>query len=226
MILKEIIKASKWEDVRKSILSNYPDQENVLKGYEIVYKKLRSKAPLKSEMVLVCELNEPFLKNDEPFYEMYGTNGTKREDGEFEKFSLSLSPWSKWLGSRFSETTLKNLTKEEIIAHCLYDMTFHGFSEADLKKAGQKLDKQVKDMESKIRFVIVSILSPEKPRWHLFFNVKDETYCDEIDTATLFKKKKYAKAVLKVLNKGKSKDNVITKITTKNKKRKVLKYYK
>ncbi len=225
MKLKEIILGSNWEAIRKTFLHNYPDQEKSIIGYESVFKKLRSKAPVNSKMELVCEKAVPILKDDEPFFEVYGIDGTKREDGELERFSLSLAPWSKWLGTSLSERTLNKYTKEEIISHCLFDMTFHGFSEAEMRKVRKKLDKQIKDMESQVRYVIVSnFLSDTK--WRHYFNVANETWCDEIDTATIFKRKKYAAAILKKLNKGKDKSNIIAKITTKGKKRKVLKYYK
>ena len=43
MKLKEIIKASNWEAVRKAFLRIYPSQKKSIIGYEIVHKKLRAK---------------------------------------------------------------------------------------------------------------------------------------------------------------------------------------
>ena len=225
MKFKEIIKASNWEAVRKVFLHNYPDQEKSIAGYEIVYKKLRSKSPGNSTMELFCNKGEPILKGDEPFHEVYAIDGTKREDGELEKFSLSLTSWSKWLGSSISESTLQNYSNEEIISHCLFDMTFHGFSEPEIKKVNKELDIQMNDSQDPIRYIIVSDFSL-KMKWKLYFNISDETWCDDIDTATIFKRKEYASAILKTLDKEEEKSNIIAKITTKNDKRKVLKYYK
>ena len=225
MTLKEIIKVTNWTDVSRVFLQNYPDQKKWIDGYEMVYEKSKTKAPATSKMELFCGLAESTFKEDDPFHEVYGVDGTKREDGELEKFSLALSSWSKWLGSSISESTLNNYTKEEIISHCLFDMTFHGFSEAETKKARKKLDKSIKDHESRVRYVIVSVLSSEL-KWKLFFNISDETWCSELDTATIFKRRKHAMAILKTLNKGKVKSNILAKITTKDKKRKILKYFK
>lgn len=223
MILKDIIKNSNWEAVREVFLRNYPDQEKLISGYEVVYKKLKSKSPAKTKMELFCVLEEPTFKGDEPYHNVYGMDGTKREDGELEKFSLGLTSWSKWLGASLSEITLSKYTSEEIISHCLFDMTFHGFSEEEIKKVSRDLDKSVKDLEDPIRYIIVSdILSNRK--WQHYFDVSTETWCNEIDTATIFKRKKYALAILKTLNKGKVKSNFIAKITTKNKKRRIVKY--
>jgi hypothetical protein len=225
MNLKEIIKAANWESVSRVFLHNYPDQKKSIPGYEVVFNKLKSKRPSLSSMELICDLVEPTFKGDEPYHDVYGIDGTKREDGEMERYSLSLTPWSKWLGASLSESTLNKYTKEEIISHCLFDMTFHGFSELEMKKVRKEIDESVNDHKDPIRYVIVSILSLEL-EWKLFFNISDETWCDEIDSATIFKREKHALAILKTLNKGRDKSRILAKITTKNKKRKVLKYYK
>ena len=225
MKLKEIITTSNWEAVRKVFLHNYPIQKKAIIGYEIAYKKLRSKSPIISTMELCCDKREPIFKGDEPFHDVYGVDGTKREDGELEKFSLGLTPWSQWLGSSLSESILNNYTKEEIVSHCLFDMTFHGFSESEIIKAKKELDIRVKDSRDPIRYIIVSNFS-FKTKWQHYFNVSDETWCSEIDSATIFKREEHALAILKTLNKGKNKSNIIAKITIKNKKRKVLKYFK
>ena len=83
----------------------------------------------------------------------------------------------------------------------------------------------MKDSHDPIRYIIVAnVLS--KAKWKHYFNVSDETWCSEIDSATTFKRKNHALAILKTLNRGKDKSNIIAKITTKNEKRKVLKYFK
>jgi len=225
MNLKEIIKSTKWDAVRKAFLRNYPDQLKSIDGYEMVYKKLKSKTPTISNMELFCCRGEPILKGDKPFHEVYGIDGTKREDGELERFSLSFTSWSKWLGSSLSESTLSNYTKEEIIAHCLFDMTFYGFFESKMKSARQELDNSVKDLENPIRYVIVSMLSREM-KWKLFFNISDETWCSDIDSATVFKREEHALAILTIVNDERDKSNILAKITTRNKKRRVLKYFK
>jgi len=225
MKLKEIILKSNWEAIREVFLLHYPSQKKSILGYEIVYKKLRSKSQTDSSMALYCDKNELTLKGDDQFHDIYGIDGTKREDGELEKYSLSLSPWSLWLGSSLSEGILSNYTKEEIISHCLFDMTFHGFSEVEIRKVKKELAIRVKDSKDPIRYIIVSNLS-SKPKWQHYFNVSDETWCSEIDSATIFKRKSHALAILEALNRKKDKSNIIAKITIKNKKRKILKYFK
>ncbi len=225
MNLKEIIKSTNWTDVSKVFLHKYPDQHESIEDYKKVYKKLKTKTPVISNMELTIGNGYPILEEDEPFQEVYGVDGTKRDDGELERFSLSFTLWSKWLGSRISESTLSCYTKEEIVAHCIFDMTFHGFSEPEIKQAKQKLDMKVKDLENPIRYVIVSMFYME-PKWKLFFNISDETWCSDIDSASVFKREEHAIAILNILNVDRNNPNILAKITTKNNKRKILKYYK
>jgi len=225
MKLKNIITASNWEAVCKVFLSNYSDQKKSIAGYKAVYNKLRNKSPKTSKMELNCYKGEPDFKGDEPYHGVNGVDGTKREDGSLEHFSLSLSPWSEWLGSQLSEKTLNNYTNEEIITHCLYDMTFYGFSETKIKEFNKELEQSSKDSKDPIRYIIVSNLFPTT-KWQCYFNVSDEVWCSDIDSATTFKRENYASAILKALDKGKDNSNIIARITTKNKKRKVLKYYR
>lgn len=225
MKFKEIIATSNWEATRKVFLRNYPSQKKSINGYESVYKKLSYKSPTKSSMLLFCDICKPISKEGDKFYDVYGIDGTKREDGELEKFSLSLTPWSQWLGSSLSEDILNNFSKEEIISHCLFDITFHGFSEVEIKKAKKELDIRVKDSNDPIRYIIVSNFS-SNIKWQYYFNVSDETWCSEINSATVFKRKNHALAIVKTLNGKKDKSDIIAKITTKDKKRRILKYFK
>ena len=50
----------------------------------------------------------------------------------------------------------------------------------------RELKRRVKDMEDPVRYVIHNDLLPVG-RWRMFFNVSDDAWCDDINTATLFK---------------------------------------
>ena len=147
MKLKEIILDSNWQAVREAFLLFYPDQKRSISGYENVYKKLRSKPVKDSLMTLYCDTIEPQDKDDEKSYDIYGVDGTKRKDGELEKYSLSLLSWSEWLGASLSEKILGGCSNAEIISHCLLEMTFHGFSESDVRKFKKELETSMKDYD-------------------------------------------------------------------------------
>ncbi len=86
-----------------------------------------------------------------------------------------------------------------------------------------ELKKRIKNHENPVRYVIYSEIIPNG-RWRLFLNISDDTWCDDINTATLFKRQHIAEAVIGKYSEGSRREISIAKITTKNDKRKVLKY--
>jgi hypothetical protein len=47
-----------------------------------------------------------------------------------------------------AEETLKSLPPEEIAAHILWEMTFYGFSDEEIGKEKEKVERALRDMES------------------------------------------------------------------------------
>jgi len=91
------------------------------------------------------------------------------------------------------------------------------------KEESREIRRRVKDHEDPVRYMVVSRLLP---RWKLWFDVSSETYCDKIEAGTLFKRRKYADAILEQLcQDNRDRDIVVAKVTTKGTRIKVLKYY-
>ena len=108
------------------------------------------------------------------------------------------------------------------------DKKFNDIGEQDVELTQdqiRELKKRIKDQENLVRYVIYSDIIPNGP-WRLFLNISDDTWCDHINTATLFKREHIAKAVIEKYSEGRQRDLSIAKITTKNDKRKVLKYFR
>ena len=87
----------------------------------------------------------------------------------------------------------------------------------------RELKSRLADLHNPVRYVIYSDLLPNG-RWRLFLNVSDGTFCDQLDTATLFKREHAAQAVARVCSERRHRDLLVAKITTRSDKRKVLKY--
>ena len=106
------------------------------------------------------------------------------------------------------------------------DKKFDDISEQDLELTQdqiRELKRRIKDLENLVKYVIYSDIIPTG-RWRLFLNISDDTWCDDINTATLFKRQHIAKAVVEKYSEKRRKDISIAKITIKNDRRKVLKY--
>ena len=61
---------------------------------------------------------------------------------------LSIRRESKWLGYEVSPKVLKKMSKEEIMAHCLWEMTFMGFTQNKIRRELNKLKKRVEDIKT------------------------------------------------------------------------------
>jgi hypothetical protein len=108
------------------------------------------------------------------------------------------------------------------------DKNFNDISEQDIELTQDQiheLKRRIKDLENFVRYVIYSEIIPNG-RWRLFLNISDDTWCDDINKATLFKRQHIAEAVIGKYSEGRRRDISIAKITTKNDKRKVLKYFR
>jgi len=89
----------------------------------------------------------------------------------------------------------------------------------------REIKRRVANARNPVRYVVFSDISG-KGRWRLWLDVSSDGYGMSIDQATLFKREHVARAVAKVYSEGRQNDLLIAKITTKNGKRKVLKYEK
>jgi len=89
-----------------------------------------------------------------------------------------------------------------------------------------ELRRRDREMRDPVRYIVVSELIPRKH--YFYYIVEDNCYGMDLDQATLFKKREMAEAVRKELDRGKSKKNrhMVVKITTKNERRKVLRYFR
>ncbi|MFX1254338.1 MAG: DUF6557 family protein [Promethearchaeota archaeon] len=57
-----------------------------------------------------------------------------------------LTRWEEWLGLEIHPDTLNNFDFIDIIVHCLWEMTFHGYNQFQIQKErrSQEKDKKIK----------------------------------------------------------------------------------
>ncbi len=102
--------------------------------------------------------------DEESFTEVIGRNGELNRDQDDFKyreeaasseyansevdFSVSLEPWERWLGMGIDSGSLGNYTMPQIAAHCMWDMTFHGFDQSQIQEQREELKRRVDDLDS------------------------------------------------------------------------------
>ena len=116
----------------------YPDQEENIGTYKDIYHKLRVMIQTDSDIQII--LKEYF---DEGSY--IDVSGKKPDQNE--SLALEFIPWTEWLGMTINERTLESFNELEIIAHCLFEMTFVSFDEDEIKEQFALIKKMVEDYE-------------------------------------------------------------------------------
>jgi len=165
MKLIDILNNTKWPSIEESLKSHYPETtEDNLSIYLEVYKYLLQLEPIETDFV-IC-LNEEYDADfdDEPYIDVSGKNGKlNKELSDFNNFtidpeseyanqevsySLDLTDWKEWIGMSISEQSLLNFSKNDIIAHCLWEMTFYGYDPITIKNHEKELNRRVEEINN------------------------------------------------------------------------------
>jgi hypothetical protein len=156
MKFKELIDKYDWDDVHPTLMQLYPGREKNIEGYKQVFEELRTLKPVETEMYIVIE--DVFDEYDKEYYaHVSGKDGTlnKESDPEYFKddeignqevsYAIEFTDWAQWLAMDIDHESLLKYSELDIIAHCLWEMTFYGFTQEDIKKAIDEIDKSVEE---------------------------------------------------------------------------------
>jgi len=89
----------------------------------------------------------------------------------------------------------------------------------------RELKRRLADADKPVRYAVFSDIIGNG-RWRLWLDVSSDSYGISIDQATLFKREYVARAVAKAYSEGRKSDLLLAKITTRNGRRRVLKFEK
>lgn len=143
MLFKEIIRACSFIHVKEALLSLYPDQKKNIKGYKNVFETLRHMSSRSNKEGMAIDIRRVGRGKNAYF----SVSGICLEKDIQQLYALQYTPWSKWLGYEVAQSVLKKFSKEEIVAHCLWEMTFAGFTQGKIRRKINALKKQIKDVE-------------------------------------------------------------------------------
>ena len=157
MKLHELISKYSDSDISDAMKSEYPDED--FSGYLHVLGILREMTPVDSggfRIVLhACH------DADSGYYtavsgrdgrrycdlpESYG-NSTSEEE---VSWGLDFTDWSKWLDMEIDDPTLWSYTEVQVIAHVLWEMTFHGYDESEIKGKEQSIHDSLEEYKASV----------------------------------------------------------------------------
>lgn len=134
MKLKQLLLNHSWSDVRNKILEIYPEQLKNIKGYEQLYSHLTQMEEKTINMTI--QINKYFYDDSEKdAVDLIGYYNDQVPNDPEQQYALAFTPWNKWIGMEINNVTLAEYSQTEIIAHCLYEMTFWGFNEDEIQSS-------------------------------------------------------------------------------------------
>lgn len=140
MTLKKLTQIKTWEQISPTFLAIYPEAEKNMEGYKSVFEKLLAMDSEKMEMSIVITTVEDSFDGEE-YIDVSGRYNHPKNQEENYSQGLEFTPWRKWLGMDISQKSLEDFSKQEIIVHCLYEMTFEGFSEKHIQEVISRSEK-------------------------------------------------------------------------------------
>ena len=98
--------------------------------------------PASSRYQLSIDLTSPVDPKDKPFWDV---SCIKEDDPD--RCGLDLSPWDEWLALRVPQSLLDKMTAAEIVAHCVWEMTFYGCTQEKIAAFRAELECSVKEID-------------------------------------------------------------------------------
>lgn len=142
-IFKEILRMVSFETVWNELIEYYSDMFQIKNKYLTVYESLFTQSPARNveEMIIhidVVDSNDSLNENSIE-YRVHGKNNSLEWKGHWD---VSASNWEDWLGFYVDQQVLESFSDEQIVALCLYEMTWFGFSEEQIKQNADNLENE------------------------------------------------------------------------------------
>lgn len=155
MTLRDLIKSTSYKGVFNSIYKKFykskPDEEvaKYALAYSDLYKKLENLnfSGDDSLKIYITEKEEIVLDDEEPSKFIDVCLLCTKSD---ELFSIDLIGWSKLIDLEVLDTL--NLNKYDLLANILWEITFYGFTETEIKKQRKLLEDSINEKPHPISF--------------------------------------------------------------------------
>lgn len=138
--LNNILKEVKFELVWKGFVNFYPDLAHLKDKYLKIFNLLLLKIPNENvdEMIIHIDKQEIAENTNEIEFRVHGKEKT---DEWTEYYDISSCKWGDWIGFYLYDKVFEHLSNEEIVALCLYEMTWFGITEDEVINSINNLDK-------------------------------------------------------------------------------------
>lgn len=142
MTLKEILQKYSDKEILKKVFEFYPDQKKSKDGYLNALDELRHKRSRKSNIkVDVSYVNDYFDKTEYVSVDGFDPNDVTTS------YAIEFIPWSEWLGAEITIWSFENFDELSILAYCLWEMTWRGYSCKQVRQQYSKIVNTVEEIK-------------------------------------------------------------------------------
>lgn len=135
MILKDLVDRNEWLSIALVFDKLYPDFVDSLEEHEQVFLTLKQLDAQPSSMMIKLTDYQTYID----------ISGLKKN--QEESYAIEFRPWSEWLGMQLFPENLLEFTELEILAHCLFEMSYFGFNEGEIQDQIQQIEKLKQDYD-------------------------------------------------------------------------------
>lgn len=146
MYFNDLIHQTEWLSVEFMLLELYPDIKEDIEAHKSAYEKIKQLKPNVMDMEIVLVEYQDDVEDELHTY--VDVSGKKRDKKDLQSYALEFVTWKDWLGMQISNDSLRNFNELEIVAHCLYEMTFIDFDEEAIVNQKDKLNNIVSDFKN------------------------------------------------------------------------------
>lgn len=146
MKFKELVDRVDVFSVVDRLIELYPDQEKSRDAYIGVLNGLKTTDAVESKddiKLLVVELEDSFGDDIEVYVNVSGYSETEQQS-----YAIEFSPWNEWLGMKMYTNSIKRFGEVDVMAHCLYEMTFCGFESVEVEKRMDDIADRVEEIKN------------------------------------------------------------------------------
>lgn len=143
MTFNDLVKSHYWLSIELTLLDLYPDQKEIIEEYKNVFGVLQTLQPVKNDMLIVLKeyASEPDENCNDTYVDVSGRKLSPNEDSITDSYAIEFERWENWLGMELAPETIRHFNELEIIAHCLYEMTFCGYEQEDIQEQFDSIQK-------------------------------------------------------------------------------------
>jgi tetratricopeptide (TPR) repeat protein len=136
-----LVKKCTWAAVEPFFIKEYPKWEKDTNTYGLIFHQLQNLTPVKDRDDMSIHIHQ------DDHNHLNGCKNHPQTPEEEHTYGLAITPWGEWLGMDVSGTAIEDYSDEEIISHCLWEMTFYGYSQKTIQKMVEGWENTEKEIQ-------------------------------------------------------------------------------